>query len=97
MEHEIIRAKFRIVGAVQNVGYRHWLRGHCTRNNIRGWARNECDSSVTTLLVGPKEHVDELSGWLRLGPESASVLDATALRLEDEDTDWNGDGFEVLG
>lgn len=97
MEHEIIRAKFRIVGTVQSVGYRHWLKEQCAQHNIRGWVRNESDSSVTALLVGTEQNVEEVSGCLRIGPASADVLDATALRIEDEDAGWNGDGFEIQG
>ncbi len=90
------KTKFRIVGSVQHVGYRNWLKRECEQREIKGWVRNENDNSVTTLLVGNKQVIEELAGLLRLGPDNAEVLDATPLQLEDEDRSWQGTVFDIV-
>src|SRR5260221_10873105 len=55
-EAPVIEAiRFRIQGRVQGVGYRAWLEGEALAHGLRGWARNQRDGSVETLLIGPSD------------------------------------------
>jgi acylphosphatase len=94
-EAEGERQKYRIVGTVQQVGYRDWLQSEARRRTVRGWVRNECDGAVVTLLLGNADSVGEVAGILRIGPAAANVLDATSLHLEPEDESWDKDTFEI--
>lgn len=65
----------RVVGHVQGVAYRAWTRGTARSLGLRGWVRNETDGSVTALLIGPEDKVDEMTGLMWAGPGAADVRD----------------------
>ena len=89
------REKFRVVGAVQNIGYRHWAATAASRLAIRGWIKNESDGSVTALLIGESAAVEEMAGALRQGPPQARVLESIALALDGDDLQFSGGQFEI--
>jgi acylphosphatase len=70
----------RITGRVQGVWFRAWTRNEATRLGLTGWVRNETDGSVTALLSGPRQTVDEMTQLLWQGPPHADV---TGVKLED--------------
>jgi acylphosphatase len=70
----------RITGRVQGVWFRAWTRNEATRLGLTGWVRNETDGSVTALLSGSRQTVDEMTQLLWQGPPHADV---TGVKLED--------------
>jgi len=70
----------RITGRVQGVWFRAWTRNEATRLGLTGWVRNETDGSVTALLSGPRQVVDEMTQLLWQGPPHADVA---GVKLED--------------
>ncbi len=94
---EPLRLKFRIVGDVQNVGMRAWIRSEALHRGIGGWARNEPDQSVTALFVGPAAVLQNTADWLRQGNPHAAVVDIIELALDDFDLSWDpAAGFSIL-
>lgn len=69
-----------ITGRVQGVWFRAWTRNEATRLGLTGWVRNEADGSVTALLSGPRDAVEEMAQLLWQGPPHADV---TGVKLED--------------
>ncbi|MGR3755923.1 MAG: acylphosphatase [Tranquillimonas sp.] len=68
----------RITGRVQGVGFRLWTRMEARRRDLAGWVRNEADGSVSALLSGPGDEVEDMLRALRHGPPSARVDDVRA-------------------
>lgn len=82
-----------VVGRVQGVGFRVWVQREALMLDLRGWVRNERDGSVSALLSGSPEAVDEMIVRLHRGPAGASVA-----RVSVEDVDEAvGDGFRITG
>lgn len=90
-----VRAKRRIAGEVQGVGFRAAAREAALRLGARGWARNESDGSVTVLMAGTAAAIAEMDGFLRQGPPSARVAAAAALMLDDDDEKSPLEGFQI--
>ena len=91
-----IRAKRRIAGDVQGVGFRAATREAALRAGVRGWAKNESDGSVTALLLGSRAAVAEMDEFLRHGPPAARVTAVAKLMLDDEDEKADPQEFGIL-
>lgn len=66
-----------IGGRVQGVGYRDGLRLQAERLGITGWVRNRRDGTVEAVIRGPRDAVEALLGWARIGPPAARVAEVT--------------------
>ena len=63
-----VRAKRRIAGEVQGVGFRAATREAAQRAGVRGWVKNESDGSVTVLMTGSESAIGMMDEFLRQGP-----------------------------
>jgi acylphosphatase len=71
----------RILGRVQGVGFRWWVRSRAEGLGLTGWVANDDDErSVSLVAEGPPELLDELERLLRIGPSSARVEGVEARR-----------------
>ncbi|TCD11800.1 acylphosphatase [Oricola cellulosilytica] len=77
MSEEKIAVIARVTGRVQGVSFRAWTQAEAQRRGLTGWVRNETDGSVTTLLCGPKYHVELMIELLHDGPKGAWVSGIT--------------------
>jgi acylphosphatase len=76
-----VRARFRVHGAVQGVGYRRFAEREARALNLAGWVRNEADGAVSGEAEGPGAALDTFRARLAEGPAFAAVgqLDWEAL------------------
>jgi acylphosphatase len=75
----------RIAGRVQGVGFRAWTRDQAQSLGLAGWVRNEADGSVSALIAGPAERVDEMIARLQNGPAGARVDEVRSREAKPED------------
>jgi len=68
-----------VTGLVQGVSYRAWARRWAEARGLAGWVRNEADGSVSALVEGPPDKVEEMIEAMRAGPPAARVDRLTAL------------------
>jgi acylphosphatase len=87
--------RFRIVGRVQGVYFRHSTRAEAERLGIAGYAENLADGSVQVLAHGTAEAIEELSRWLHRGPTGARVDAVTELAVDSEPSLADASAFEV--
>jgi len=74
------RLSATIVGRVQGVGFRWWVRSFADRMGLTGWVMNGADErSVELVAEGLTAALDELERLLGQGPPGAVVdrVDAT--------------------
>lgn len=62
-----------IVGRVQGVGFRVWLRDAADEAGVTGWTRNRRDGAVEAVLAGDADAVRALIDRCRIGPPGAVV------------------------
>lgn len=68
------RLSATIVGRVQGVGFRWWVRTAADRLGLTGWVMNHPDErSVELVAEGPTGALDELERLLREGPPGSLV------------------------
>jgi len=70
---DLARARVRITGYVQGVGFRYFARKAATGLGLRGYVRNRGDGSVEVVVEGDMSVVNALIDQLRVGPRYASI------------------------
>lgn len=79
-----------VSGRVQGVGYRYSAVGAARRiGGLTGWVRNLDDGRVEAVAEGPREKLEELIAWCRVGPPSA--------RVEGVEVSWQPASGEFAG
>lgn len=63
----------RVVGVVQGVGFRWFVRERARRLGLAGWVRNLPDGSVEVAASGDQEQIASLRAELQRGPGGARV------------------------
>jgi acylphosphatase len=58
---------------VQGVGFRQFVLNKATQLALVGWVRNEANGDVQVYAAGSAERLDQLAGFLHLGPRMADV------------------------
>jgi acylphosphatase len=86
---EQVRARIRIGGVVQGVGFRYFARKTGASFGLAGTVRNLPDGSVEVLAQGEKQAVDAFLSELRIGPRYASI--------ERVDVDWEEPQDDLRG
>lgn len=82
-----------IIGSVQGVGYRQFVRSGARKAGVTGWVRNLPDGSVEALLQGEKAELELLLPKLRQGPFLADVKDT---QIDWEDMEEKLSDFVIL-
>ncbi len=63
----------RVIGRVQGVGFRHFVRERARALNLSGWVKNRPDGSVEVLVSGEDDAAARLLDVVRRGPPHADV------------------------
>ncbi len=57
---EVVSRKVTLIGKVQGVGLRVWLKNNASLHSVSGYVENLANGTVQALLVGDKNSVDQL-------------------------------------
>jgi len=87
-----LRAKIKVQGVVQGVGYRFFVVKKAREYQIFGYVRNLPDGDVEVLAEGEKGLIMDFVEELRIGPVSATV---TAVDIEWFDRPREYEDFEI--
>jgi len=77
-----------IVGRVQGVGFRWFVRVVGRKLGLSGWVRNRDDGSVEVAASGPAEKLAELRRQVARGPDGAHVADVRDLEEVSEELEF---------
>ena len=72
---EQVEIRITVLGNVQGVGYRWFVRESATRLGVVGWVSNQPDGSVVVEARGVGQAIHAFVGALREGSPHASVSD----------------------
>lgn len=70
-----------VIGKVQGVGFRQYVRHHARKSGVNGWVKNLPDGRVEAVFVGDENLVRKMIGVAKRGPFLAEVSDM--------EIDWN--------
>lgn len=82
--HAERRARVRVYGAVQGVGFRYFVRQSARRLDLAGYVLNRPDGSVELEAAGSHDGVGELLRTVAHGPPMAHVERVESLEPTDE-------------
>jgi len=74
-----------VVGKVQGVGFRWFVREAARRAGLAGWVRNHADGRVEIAASGPEPAIGDLLSAARRGPPGARVDHISELPLTELD------------
>jgi acylphosphatase len=74
---------FEVIGKVQGVGFRWFVREAARRTDVAGWVRNRPDGGVEIAAAGSDRAVAELLDAVRIGPAGARVDQLRELSADD--------------
>lgn len=74
-----------VIGRVQGVGFRQFIKSSAIKLNIKGWVKNLPDRSVEAMLAGSTENLKKMTEKCRKGPFLAEVKDIKIEDLEDQE------------
>jgi len=66
---------FRVMGKVQGVWFRAYVRDNALSLNIDGWVKNDPDGSVFGEALGSETNIEQFTHILREGSPSSRVED----------------------
>lgn len=79
-----MQARIYVLGFVQGVGFRNFVRSNARRLGLTGWVQNLTDGRVEALVQGPKEKIEILIKICEKGPIISDVK-SVAVNWEKED------------
>ena len=82
-----------VVGKVQGVGFRYFIKRHAGSNKVLGYAKNLADGTVEFLLQGDDKPVKAVIAEIKRGPNFSIVENVTTNQRSAVNTLY---GFEVL-
>jgi acylphosphatase len=71
-----------VIGRVQGVGFRWFVRETAEALGVSGWVRNMPDGTVVCEVAGPAEVVERFTAELRAGPPAAHVIEIRVLERD---------------
>jgi acylphosphatase len=82
-----------IVGDVQGVGYRSWMKREANALGVVGWVKNREDDAVESIIQGDDQSIKKLIEKVKIGPEVAWVKD---VEMTEHSTNKDLYTFEVV-
>lgn len=86
MDEKILRIRAIVKGRVQGVFFRANTAKMASKLGLSGWVRNLPNGDVEFVAEGPRQKLEELVAWSRVGPSAARV-DAVELTEEEPSGD----------
>lgn len=71
----MVVAHIFVIGFVQGVGYRRFVRHHAAKIGLTGWVTNLPDNRVEAIFSGSKEQIEKIISICKKGPFLSEVKD----------------------
>jgi acylphosphatase len=88
-----MQARIIILGFVQGVGYRRFVKWNAKKLGLTGWVKNTGDGRVEALIQGSKEAIEKLVKVCEKGPFLSEVKSVVVDWEKQEST---FDSFEIV-
>jgi acylphosphatase len=88
-----MQARIYVLGFVQGVGFRGFVKSNARKLNLKGWVQNTDDGRVEAIAQGSKEELEKLIKLCEKGPFLAEVK-SVVVEWEKEEEQFND--FEII-
>jgi len=82
-----MRLSFRVLGRVQGIGYRWFIKETAEKHNVSGWVRNAQDGSVEGEAQGSIPELDGFLKGIKTGHAWAAVDGTETQEMLDQESD----------
>jgi acylphosphatase len=86
-------AHILILGFVQGVGFRRFIKAKARKLELTGWVKNLPDGRVEALVSGEKEKIDKL---IKIIEKGSFFSDVKSVQVSFEDTSNEFISFDIL-
>ena len=63
-----------IIGRVQGVSFRYFIREKAIQLQLAGWVRNRTNGNVEAFFQGEQQSIDQMIAYCQTGPPLANVI-----------------------
>jgi acylphosphatase len=91
---QVTAVRWEVVGRVQGVGFRWFVREQARRWGLSGWVRNQPDGSVEISARGREDALNGLLASVRRGPPG-SIVEDVRIRPDPDGADFP-EPFSIL-
>ena len=88
-----MQARIIILGFVQGVGFRQFVKKSALKFKLKGYVHNLSDGRVEAVVAGPKEDIQTL---IKLCEKGTFFSDVKSVQIEWEEKEKDFSSFEVL-
>ncbi len=88
-----MQVRIYILGFVQGVGLRVFIKSNAKKLGLKGYVRNLPDGRVEAVAVGSKENINKL---VKICEKGSFFSDVKSVQIEWEEEEENFESFEVL-
>ena len=81
MKNENCNMFGKVIGRVQGVGYRAWIKKTAYKYKLNGWVMNCSDKSVEFVVSGKKNNIDKFLDECSTGPILSNVKTLSLKKL----------------
>ena len=92
----LVRSTYRITGKVQGVYFRKFTQQRAVELGIYGNVKNEEDGSVTGVLEGRIEKINELKYWLQFTGSPKAKIESADFQDEQPCERRNFERFDII-
>jgi acylphosphatase len=86
-------ARILILGFVQGVGFRRFVKSNAKRLNLKGWVKNLPDGRVEALVLGERESIEKL---LKIIEKGSFFSEVKSVQVSWEEGADSYNSFEIL-
>ena len=87
-----MQARIYVLGFVQGVGFRRFIRNNARKLNLKGWVKNLPDGRVEIVASGPRENIEKL---VKICEKGSFFADVKSVQKEWEKEEEFND-FEII-
>jgi len=87
-----MQARIFVLGFVQGVGFRAYVRKNAKNLSLKGYVHNLSDGRVETLVQGPKEDIQKL---IRICEKGTFFSEVKSVQVEWEEIGEKFESFEI--
>ncbi len=87
-----MQARIYVLGFVQNVGFRGFVKSNARKLGLRGWVQNLLDGRVEVLAQGPKGEIEKL---IKICEKGSIISDVKSVVVNWEKEEERFENFET--
>ncbi len=65
--------RLKVIGSIQGIFYRGFVKEHADKHNVKGYVRNLDDGNFEIFIEGDENNVDSMISLCKRGPQHSQI------------------------